>query len=153
MKKQSERPADPVILKGPNAGNGEVVELPPNDAPETLKLQAFPDGAVFKYCPHPDEPNTFAIFGPDLKPVAFLENPALARLFCDAVRMVFAAAEQFKVARRPDNAKSRAEDAATDREHAASLADQPPEHCAATRGAVRETEELQDLDPRNPKGN
>lgn len=108
IKREAQRPEDPVILRGPNAGNGEVIEL---DSPNTLKLQAFPDGAVFKYCPHPSEEGTFAIFGPDLKPVAFLENPALARLFCDSVRMVFAAAEQFKTAK-------------------------PAEHCAATRGAT-----------------
>lgn len=115
-KKVSPRPADPVLLKGPNAGNGKIEKMPaPDDAPQQLKLQAFPDGNVFKYAVHPNEPDTFVMFGADNKPVGFFENPAIARLCCDAVRMLFAAVEQHKK-------------------------------------QAGGTEELQELDPRNPKG-
>lgn len=88
LKKSSPRPADPVIVS-PKA------EQPSGEAAQ-LRLSAFPDGNIFKWTTHPKAAGQFILFDVSNMPVAFVNNPAIADLLCNSVRMLFAAVAERK---------------------------------------------------------
>lgn len=109
-KKISERPADAVILPGPNAQNGEVVPLP-----KQTTLTPFEDGYIFKFTRHPTEPGRFVLFTSEKQPVGVIEGAPIADLICQAVKALFMAAQL-------------REDAAAEQELAAELAESEAQH-------------------------
>ncbi len=95
IKKQSPRPADPVIIQSgreqvpateSNAPTGEAAQ-------ETaqLRLQAFDDGYIFKFTGHPVEKGRFVLFDRVNQPVAVVNSAPIADLLCQSVKMLFAA--------------------------------------------------------------
>lgn len=99
-KRSTPRPADPVIIApgaDPRAEGLKRAFKAVNTVGEAaaeqaqLKLKTFPDGFVFKFTPHPKMEGKFALYDPDGKTHAILQDPAIADLICQAVRMLFAA--------------------------------------------------------------
>lgn len=81
IKKTSNRPADP-----------ETQPLP--EQQQQLRLQAFSDGYIFKFTPHPTEPGRFVLFDTNKQPVGVIGSAPIADLICQAVKMLFDAVQE-----------------------------------------------------------
>lgn len=62
------------------------ISQPPKETPEqpAFRLGTFADGHVFKFTPHPSDPKSFVLFGPDKVPVGIIAHPAIANFICVA---------------------------------------------------------------------
>lgn len=66
------------------------VSQPPKEVPAPApeqpqyRLGTFADGHVFKFTPHPSDPKSFVLFGPDKVPVGIIAHPAIANFICVA---------------------------------------------------------------------
>lgn len=70
-----------------------------------------PDGYVLKFAPHPKRADLFALFDSNGVTVGLVNNPGMASLICEALKLVSEA-----------HRACAAEDAKADQEHAAELA-------------------------------